>query len=414
MATPDGQQHPLGMPEPQHHGGSTQQLAAAGNGGSVPSSPSQPRILVDDVRALSAVGSQGSQQQQHAPPATITTMPPEHITAPESYIQPTKADRVADNTFIAATLVLASLIWLMALISQAVVTVQTNNLTVRTAWFALILQLLLIILTTTLLLTTYLPPYHIQLSTLSSLVLVFAILTTDANIYQSPLLTAHTAAQRALSAAWLITALINLLWIFYFTSPPQSPIVHAVHSIPPLTAQKRYSQHVEAGAQSRTSGFFATNPRVPPHAPTSPTARQSTLGPSRVQSGLVMPAAPPAPGNLADAMSLSDLGSEAGRRKSGWGSMYTDREPGAPPASAPQEANPPPLPTPDETSKVYTRAEAMFTYNAEASDPNELSFKKGEILVVLDRSGKWWEARRSDGKTGMLVLVFIRRRRNWY
>jgi hypothetical protein len=38
--------------------------------------------------------------------------------------------------------------------------------------------------------------------------------------------------------------------------------------------------------------------------------------------------------------------------------------------------------------------------NAQPDDPNELSFKKGEMLEILDKSGKWWEARRGDGTEG--------------
>jgi hypothetical protein len=38
--------------------------------------------------------------------------------------------------------------------------------------------------------------------------------------------------------------------------------------------------------------------------------------------------------------------------------------------------------------------------NAQLDDPNELSFKKGETLEILDKSGKWWEARRGDGVEG--------------
>ena len=33
-------------------------------------------------------------------------------------------------------------------------------------------------------------------------------------------------------------------------------------------------------------------------------------------------------------------------------------------------------------------------------DPNELTFKKGQILQVIDKSGKWWLARNKDGRKG--------------
>ena len=43
-----------------------------------------------------------------------------------------------------------------------------------------------------------------------------------------------------------------------------------------------------------------------------------------------------------------------------------------------------------------------------ADDPNELPFKKGEHLEIIDKSGKWWEARTSAGRKGsMYSFVFL-------
>ncbi|KAJ3275671.1 Transmembrane osmosensor [Terramyces sp. JEL0728] len=44
-----------------------------------------------------------------------------------------------------------------------------------------------------------------------------------------------------------------------------------------------------------------------------------------------------------------------------------------------------------EDTVVEFKAEAMYTYNANPSDPNEISMKKGEILEVIDSKGKWWQ-----------------------
>jgi len=59
-------------------------------------------------------------------------------------------------------------------------------------------------------------------------------------------------------------------------------------------------------------------------------------------------------------------------------------------------------------SKVYPRAEAMYTYQAAATDPGELSFKKGEFLEVLDSSTKWWDVRRANGSTGIAPSNYLR------
>ena len=37
---------------------------------------------------------------------------------------------------------------------------------------------------------------------------------------------------------------------------------------------------------------------------------------------------------------------------------------------------------------------------ASTDDPNEISFSKGEILDIIDKNGKWWQARKEDGALG--------------
>lgn len=142
--------------------------------------------------------------------------------------EPTTAERVQDNFVLVVSLVLAFLLWLVALVSQSYVAANVSPLPVRPTFFPLLLQLSLLLTTLLLLLTTYLPPYHIQLSTLASLTIVFAVLAADANIY-SP----ATPAQKACGGAWLATAVIDLLWVIYFTSPPQSVVVKWVHGPQP-------------------------------------------------------------------------------------------------------------------------------------------------------------------------------------
>lgn len=50
---------------------------------------------------------------------------------------------------------------------------------------------------------------------------------------------------------------------------------------------------------------------------------------------------------------------------------------------------------------VKQRAKANYAYSASPDDPNEVSFAKGEILEVLDNTGKWFQVRTSAGQQGV-------------
>lgn len=48
------------------------------------------------------------------------------------------------------------------------------------------------------------------------------------------------------------------------------------------------------------------------------------------------------------------------------------------------------------------KMKASFSYSASPDDPNEISFVKGEILTILDNSGKWFNAQKMDGSEGIV------------
>lgn len=54
------------------------------------------------------------------------------------------------------------------------------------------------------------------------------------------------------------------------------------------------------------------------------------------------------------------------------------------------------------------RAEALYSYKASEDDPTEISFAKGDILQIVDSSGKWWQAQRPNGELGIVPSNYLR------
>lgn len=227
-----------------------------------------------------------SKEPSHAGPPVDPEQPPPiphanhnpNFVGGDVYLEPqlTTAERIQDNIWLAILLVIATALWIMALVSQAIVANLSNDF-VRTAWLALILQLLLIILTTWWMMTTHLPPYHIQISTLAAMVVVLGSLAVDRNLY-----TPNTSSQKAMAAAWILICILDIFFILYFTAPPQHPLVALMEG-----GYGQREGHTEA---YRKSNFFAgapSNRNTVTGYPMYPPNRLSRAGSGNIELGPV-------------------------------------------------------------------------------------------------------------------------------
>ncbi|RDB14643.1 High osmolarity signaling protein SHO1 [Hypsizygus marmoreus] len=282
--------------------------------------------------------------------------------------------------FFLVTLVLAIIAWFIALVAQAVATAKVGNSSVGVLWFAIFVQAYVIIGLVSGLTTNTLPLYQHTLSTFTSIAIVFAVIGVDRNIY-SP----SSSSQKALAAGWLITAIVDILWVLYFTVDSNSFIRRIFDTIGGSRTSGSAGRNTSSIPSVRTNVDGFSYPPAPAGGPRSPNGTESKPREST-------PVALSADGTRATSGGTTD-----GRVTSGVPSGGVSGENAAP---VPPGAT-------EKSKEFLWRAEAQYSYDAQPEDPNELSFKKGDILEVADKSGKWWEARKSDGTTGIAPSNYL-------
>ncbi|KAI0248344.1 hypothetical protein BJV78DRAFT_1284863 [Lactifluus subvellereus] len=309
------------------------------------------------------------------------------------------------------TSVFAVIAWFIAFIAQIVATSRLGHAQVGALWFAIWLQLFLILGVTYTLASDSIAMHRLQIVTFGSVAIVFAVNGVNDHIFS------HSASLDAIAAGWLILAIVDILWVLYFTSEEDSLSLYLFNSLgtggltPPSRRRRTRTTSLHdatsygggggysaagigpIGYDTKLNNSFApgigSNPldSVPP--PQSQKSANSIVG---LTSPGSMPSAHPADSSGPQGIS-SPLMSTPGNAGIGAG--------GGPPLPADSS-----IMSSEATAYPY-RAKALYAYTASPDDPNEISFSKGEILDIIDKNGKWWQARKEDGNLGIAPSNYL-------
>ncbi|UZJ57105.1 hypothetical protein CBS101457_006425 [Exobasidium rhododendri] len=319
------------------------------------------------------------------------------------------------NLIMLGTLGLSAIAWIIAFIGQIVA--EADNQMQRTLWFAIFLELFLILGIAVVIVTDSVAFARFQISTFLAVALVFSVFGIDQGIYS------NNGGRNASTAGWFILTIINIIWLFFFTSEEDGMISNLLSGLGNGRLGGAGSRGVQGnGGISRANGTSVNNGSgfgnsyqgghggtgggYQPTYGQGPSAADVTMNAQK--SGYVGGAGSirSAHNNAAPVIAGGIAGSTVG--KSDYGHTSDAGR-----AASPSSANKQSAPTTVEGASGEPmpgygyRARALYAYQANADDPTEISFSKGEVLDIVDNSGKWWQARKPNGETGIVPSNYM-------
>jgi len=286
-------------------------------------------------------------------------------------------DNILGDPFALATISIAVLAWFIAFVGSAIATAQHLEPPFPNySWFGISYMLCVIIGIFVVVASDTTQTYHVAIVGFLATGLVLTSSSVNSLIYSS------NGAKEATAAGHILLSMVNIVWIFYFGSTP-SAVPRAYLDSFALHKDHRVSQGgrgMSSYGGGRPETSVSTN--VPPQMYTS-----AQLGGFETSS--------PVPGYPANA----DRNSSAAR----FGPTPTNNLGGG----IPPMSNEPPVGEVVQPTEYPYRAKAIYSYEANPDDANEISFAKHEILEVSDVSGRWWQAKKENGDTGIAPSNYL-------
>ncbi|RVX69306.1 High osmolarity signaling protein sho1 [Exophiala mesophila] len=277
---------------------------------------------------------------------------------------------IIGDPFALATISISLLAWLITFISSIVAQIQPvpegEQGFPKYAWWAVVFMLCCIVGITYVFATGTTAVYHVAIVGYLAAGMVMTTSSVNYLVYQPQ------GSMEAAAAGHILLSIVAIIWIFYFGSTPAAPVRVFIDHF----ALNKESNDFRGPVQNMSNVYNRPDATAaqPPQMYTS--AQLNGFETSSPVSGY--PGGPAGSTVRASTQRMTNLAST--------------------PAPAPEATQP--------TEYPY-KAKAIYSYEANPDDANEISFSKHEILEVSDVSGRWWQAKKENGETGIAPSNYL-------
>ncbi|KAL1296725.1 hypothetical protein AAFC00_000195 [Neodothiora populina] len=282
---------------------------------------------------------------------------------------------IAGDPFALATVSIAIIAWVIAFVSSIIA--QLHSSYPNYSWWAVAYMFFCILGVSITVASDSILTYHVAIVGFLAAGLVFTTSSVNSLVYSSD------GAHEAAAAGFILLSMVAIVWIFYYGSQPTAAPRHAIDS---------FALHKDGRMTSRSS----RQPAPSTYRPETSISQQPQMYTSAQLSGFETssPVTGYPGGNLGamDARRDSDRFANNQQQSSNLASHHAAME--RPESTA--------VPT-----EYPYRAKAIYSYEANPDDANEISFSKHEILEVSDVSGRWWQAKKENGDTGIAPSNYL-------
>ncbi|KAI9698563.1 MAG: Transmembrane osmosensor [Bogoriella megaspora] len=311
---------------------------------------------------------------------------------------------VIGHPFAMSTISVSILGWIIAFVGSIISAIHGNF--PNFVWWAIVYMFFCIIGVLATVATDSVFTYHVAITGFMAAGLVFNSSSVNSLVYSSD------GAKQAAAAGFILLSMVTIVWIFYYGSQPQASHRTYVDS---------FALNKSGRASARSSRPMSNaNPYTGTNTNNNITRQSSNPAPQMYTSAQLngFETSSPVSGYPGGAAGARSDPRDSAPRFGGVG-------PGGPQSLAKTESTSPgglggtmaptsnltspanePANAPDQSEYPY-RAKAIYSYEANPDDANEISFSKHEILEVSDVSGRWWQARKENGETGIAPSNYL-------